>query len=93
LKSQNLFDASAAKVKVAITGSGTTSHYIAAKTSSSGKVFYITDTKTQTTEATGATLTQVNAANIAGGTVINNVTWGAGAVPGPVVNVAWTGSF
>jgi type II secretory pathway pseudopilin PulG len=91
LSAAKLFDATSAKVKVAVTGAGDTAHYIAAKKSQSGKVFVITDTKTQPTEATGATLTQANAASIAGGTVINSVTWGVGgATP---TNISWTGTF
>ena len=61
---QVLFDATAAKVRVEVSGSGPTARYAAAKKSASGKVFYITDAKTQATDnavvgATGIAATAV----------------------------------
>jgi hypothetical protein len=53
LKTQGLFDATAAKVGVGISGTGTAAHYAAAKASASGKVFYISDKKTQPTLQAG----------------------------------------
>jgi type II secretory pathway pseudopilin PulG len=68
LKSSNLFDATAANVYVSTSGSGTTSHYGAYKTSTSGKVFYITDKKTQPTGVATDVLAKSGAQTDAGAT-------------------------
>jgi type II secretory pathway pseudopilin PulG len=65
---QKLFDGAAAKVVIGNLGTGSDAHYAAAAKSASGKVFYITDTKTQptnqaTTAATGFAVPVVAAAN------------------------------
>ena len=67
LKNANLFDATAAKVSIAVSGAGDTATFAAAKKSQSGKTFYVTDKKTQPTDhsataATGLALTAVTAA-------------------------------
>ena len=71
LKTAGLFDADAAKVEVASAGSGTGAHYGAVKTSSSGKVWYITDTKTQPTSADTLAAAKTAAATNAGATFAN----------------------
>lgn len=48
-----LFDANAAKVKIATIGEGSNAHYIAAARSSSGKYWYITDGLSSPREANG----------------------------------------
>ena len=48
--SQKLFDGGTAKVVIGSFDVGSNAHYAAAAKSSSGKVFYITDTKTQPTD-------------------------------------------
>jgi type II secretory pathway pseudopilin PulG len=51
---QKLFDGGNAKVVIGNIGTGADAHYAAATKSASGKVFYITDTKTQATISTTA---------------------------------------
>ena len=87
-----LFDATSAGVKIAVQGGGNTAHYVAADKSASGKVFYISDTKTQPTVADGAgtdvaASVFVGQTSIAGGTVINGVTWGVGGTTPTNVNL------
>ena len=66
--SETLFSGAASKLAVGKWGTGNAAHYAAAVESASGKVFYITDAKTQPTEhktgslATNETLVVVNAA-------------------------------
>ena len=76
LKTQNLFDAATAKVRIGKTGTGPNSHYVAAKKSASGKIFFVTDEKTQPTETingSGTIITGVTSAT--GGTVNSSTVW------------------
>ena len=78
LSAEKLFDATTAKVKIATVGTGTDAHYLAAKKSASGKIFFITDGKTQPTETSsgsGTVLTGVTSA--AGGTVTSGTAYNA----------------
>jgi type II secretory pathway pseudopilin PulG len=80
--------------RVAVTGSGNTAHYVAAVQSSTGRIFYITDTKTQPVQAglTGnSTVATFNNAQIPGGTVINGATFGSNVAP--AVDITWTGGL
>ena len=85
LKTAGLFDSTAAKVSVAKIGSGTAAHYGAAVSSSSGKVWYITDSKTQPTSAdtSAAAKTAVETAVKVGNPASATVNW-TGA--GPIAN-------
>jgi type II secretory pathway pseudopilin PulG len=94
LSGANLY-ASTAPGRIAITGSANSAHYAAAVQSASGKIFYITDTKTSPLEA-GKTGNATNATftnnQIVGGTKINGVTFGD-ATSTPAVDVTWTGNL
>jgi len=94
LSGANLY-ASTAPGRVATTGVGSATHYAAAVQSGSGKIFYITDTKTSPSEA-GKTGNATNATftnnQIVGGTKINGVTFG-NSTSTPTVDVTWTGNL
>jgi len=77
LNTKSLFDANAAKVSIAVNGQGTAAHYGAAIASSSGKVYYITDKKTQPTGVADAATAKTAVTAITG----TGTTWtGAGPV-------------
>jgi len=83
LTTKNLFDANAAKVSIATNGQGTAAHYGAAIASSSGKVYYVTDKKTQPTGVDTAAAAKTAVVAVTGtGTVWTN-TVGAGNT-GPI---------
>jgi type II secretory pathway pseudopilin PulG len=72
---KSLFDAGAAKVSIATNGQGTAAHYGAAIASSSGKVYYITDKKTQPTGVATAALAKTAVEGVTGtGTVWTGTT-------------------
>jgi len=83
---KNLFDAKAAKVSIATAGQGNAAHYGAAISSSSGKVYYVTDKKTQPTgvpaSATAAATAKsaVVAVTGTGTTWTNTTTGGTGPI-------------
>jgi len=86
LTTKALFDASAAKVSIATNGQGDAAHYGAAISSSSGKVYYVTDKKTQPTgvpaSATAAATAKsaVVAVTGTGTTWTNTTTGGTGPI-------------